>query len=50
MFCAPDLSLNSKIMNHCNIKSTFMDIKRGQNLHFIGTLDTDLFSFCKEET
>ena len=36
LFCMPDQSLNSKIMNQCNIDFNFL--VRGLKFHFIGTL------------
>ena len=38
LFCTPDQSLNSKIMNQCNIDFNFLEQKRWQKFHFIGTL------------
>ena len=38
LFCAPEQSLNSKIMNQCNMDFNFLEQKREQKFHFIGTL------------
>ena len=38
LLCAPDQSLNSKIINQCNIDFNFLEEKRGPKCHFIGTL------------
>ena len=40
LFCAPEQSLNSKIMNQCNVDFNFLEQKRGLKFHFIGTLKT----------
>ena len=38
LFCMPEQSLNSKIMNQCNIDFNFLEQKKGQKYHLIGTL------------
>ena len=41
LFCAPEQSMNSKIMNQSNIDFNFLEQKRGLKFHFIGTLRED---------
>ena len=43
LFFAPDQSLNSKIMNQCNIDFDFLEKKRALKFHFIGTLTIEFF-------
>ena len=44
LFWAPEQSLNSKIMNPCNIDFNFLELKNGQKFHFTGTLKMAAFS------